>query len=443
MQRRMLLPLLLSGAWCATSLAQTPPADADEAERRAQRSSIFQKAQQIIGSTRQFKNWDMEAELITDAIERVYERNRWDSESDRFSLDLAREVSTIPPWQPDQRFARMLDIVSDRYLLDDDQKAKLQSIFIQKSFEVFAQHADTILDYSMDVIRTRAAGEPFTPEKVARWTEMAEPVMEAALRGVNEGAREFLDELDPEQRQLVEADLDAANRRLGDVREMTQKWKRGEWDPHDWGMEDDPIQLGAAAGPDGEAQLVGGQRQAEDAHDAALREAANQQGEPDQPDLVPDVDRAPGEGSSDSPRGAAGAGDASGGHPARAGDPTPGKRPGTKAGAEPQDAWAQYVREFIARYKLNDEQQQRCWLIHKDARDRADVFEKRHERRCAAVASDAAATQKLKEQWKQDQERLFERMKTRLEALPTRAQRKAAEALTTTRPARDTTTEKP
>ena len=44
------------------------------------------------------------------------------------------------------------------------------------------------------------------------------------------------------------------------------------------------------------------------------------------------------------------------------------------------DEWARYVRAFIAKYHLNDEQQQRAWLIYGDAKERDDVFGGRFER---------------------------------------------------------------
>ena len=42
-----------------------------------------------------------------------------------------------------------------------------------------------MLQYSLEAIRTRAAGEPFTPEQVARWVTLARPVMEDAQQRVD------------------------------------------------------------------------------------------------------------------------------------------------------------------------------------------------------------------------------------------------------------------
>lgn len=102
--------------------------------------------------------------------------------------------------------------------------------------------------------------------------------------------------------------------------------------------------------------------------------------------------------------------------------------------------WERYVREFIQRYRLTDEQSQRAWSILLDCQRRADEYIKRERQ-----ALDEAISQQLaaKEAGKHDEakkldervarlrepiDRIFKReLKPRLDKLPTREQRKAAE----------------
>jgi hypothetical protein len=374
---------------------KTPP------EQRGRFQQLQEKALQLMNATQQLGNWEDNAAAISGAMDRMFERNHWDSESDMFSLEMIHEVGAIPPWDPQARMEKLTEMVGDRYLLSEDQLADMQQRFIQLNVELFSKHSDRIMEYAMDAIQTRAAGEPFTPEQIARWVELAEPVFNDARDSIHGEARKFMKNLDPEQQELLERDLQAADRRMGDMQQLSQKWKRGEWKAGDWGLEDDPIQM---------------------------------QGRPGEPQ---------GGGGSAEPGGAGGVAAPGGGKAAEAGAPAGGGKngaqtqPGPKAGTpkEPDDEWARYVREFIRKYKLNDEQQQRAWLIYRDAKERDDVFQRRFDRqletargRAGAEAEPAqAAIREQTEKHTQERDRLFGQMKRRLDRLPTRAQKKEAE----------------
>jgi len=354
-------------------------------------AALREKALRLIRAAEALGNWDEHYEYALDAIERVFERNNWNSESDLFSLEMVREVGAIPPWEVQERFNKAVEMVGDRYLLDEGQMAALQHQALKINVGLFSRHSDRILQYALEAVQTRAAGEPFTPEQVARWTELAEPVFQDARQSVNAAAKQFMEQLDPEQRELLQRDLDAANRRMADIERLGAKWKRGQWDPHDWGMEDDPIQNQWARGP--EAPATGG---------AEAR--------PESP-----------------PAPAA---------PASAAQPPPSEREQATQQPKADDPWAKYVRAFIKKYQLNDEQQQRAWLFYRDAKERDELFAKRHDRRTAALRTKAgksddertrAALHAENEKRRSESERLFNLLKRRLERLPTRAQRKNAE----------------
>lgn len=99
-------------------------------------------------------------------------------------------------------------------------------------------------------------------------------------------------------------------------------------------------------------------------------------------------------------------------------------------GAMPDDVWARYVRAFIARYQLDERQQNQAWRFYREARQRSERRAERLARR-GDDESEPQETERLNEARKRlerDRERLFERLKGQLETLPTGAQRRAAAA---------------
>ena len=116
-------------------------------------------------------------------------------------------------------------------------------------------------------------------------------------------------------------------------------------------------------------------------------------------------------------------------------DPRRPERAATPSNPIPDDEWARYVRAFIRKYHLNDEQQQRAWLIYHDAKERDDVFDRRFQRQMKTLRAKAgeskneraqAALRERTERHQLERKRLFNQLKRRLERLPTRAQRKNA-----------------
>lgn len=374
---------------------EVPPEQRPEQTRRERLRALREKAWELIQATQALGDWEEHYGYMLDAVERVFERNGWNSESDLFSLEVVREVGAIPPWNVQQRYERFLEMIGDRYLLDEEQMASLRRRLIRANIELFSRHADRIMQYLPEVIETRAAGEPFTPEQIARWTKLAEPVFQDVRGRLNALAADFIEELDPEQRELVERDMAAANRRMRDLERIAQRWKRGQWAPRDWGLEDDPIQNPGGRPLDGSGR-----------NGATSRPAAG------------DAERL---AESDAEAEQSGSAEKS-------------VRPGPDATDD--DPWARYVRAFIGKYHLNDEQQQRAWLIYRDATQRRALFEQRYRRelellrgRVAAADNEQtrATLRQREDRWEDEQQRLFKLLKRRLERLPTRAQRREAE----------------
>lgn len=116
----------------------------------------------------------------------------------------------------------------------------------------------------------------------------------------------------------------------------------------------------------------------------------------------------------------------------------------TAPGKDHETEWDRYVEDFIKRYSLNDEQAQQAHTILKDCKDQAERylasrkrdFEQLDEREESLKKSaDKNKTKELSEVNKQRQKlreplaAIFERqLKPRLDKVPTRAQRRDAEA---------------
>ncbi len=137
--------------------------------RRSRLAVLQEKARQLIETTQELSNWDEHYGYLVDAMERMYEHNGWNAESDLFSLEMAREIGSIPPWEPQARIDKLMEMAGDRYLLDDDQAASLQAHIFRVNVELFSKHADHIIEYATEAIQTRAAGEPFSPAIRAAW----------------------------------------------------------------------------------------------------------------------------------------------------------------------------------------------------------------------------------------------------------------------------------
>jgi hypothetical protein len=419
----MKLPMLIVVLVC-----QVVPLDEDEQRERqeqreavrTQRAKLAEQFTRLMAAVQELGSWEEHSAYALAATEKIFERNGWDSEPDLFSLDLIREVEALPPWAIQDRFDTFVGALSDRYLLDERQEQILQQTIARESNAVFARHAGRILEYAGEMIQTRAAGEAITPEQVARWVELATPVFEDSQRALNEGAQQFMQKLDPEQQAIVQRDVDAANRRMGRIEELSGRWARGEWHPSDWGIEDDPIQL---AGEARAAQETDQPDEAAAAVGRATGDRGDVSGAPPQP--PPTAPRPP--GARDRPVARARTS-----QPADRSRNQPEAR-GTVKGAD--DRWARYVRAFIRKYRLDDAQQQRAWMIYRDVKARGDRLDKRHagqvallQHRLAKAADEKtqAALQKQITRHNADLARLFRQLKKRLERLPTSAQRRNA-----------------
>lgn len=411
---RCLLTIGLWGGVSSVALAQAveeaaAPAAQDESERRAK---MFQNVGRLLQSFRTLGDWDQHSSYILDATERTYQRQGWNSESDQFSLDLIRSVESLPPWAVQDRFDTMVGLLSDRYMLDEEQERTLRGVMARTSNEIFRAHSDRILSYASEAIQTRASGEAFTPELVAKWSTLAEPVFLDMRKRLNQNAQVLASQLDPQQRELLMADLGAANNRLNRIEELGRDWKAGKWSAADWGMEADPIQVAAES------------RKAAEAAKETAAGGADGPVSADGPETPHEEHAIADAGEHTEPADAGRGQDA-------AGQTTPEKQPRRQprvATTPGNDPWGTYVDAFVKKYQLNNEQSDRAWQIYGDVRTRRDELAQRYERRRRPVHQGVSEpiTGDVEAQRDAMLARLFDQMSRRLDRLPTRAQRKDA-----------------
>lgn len=386
-----------------------PPEEAVRSEPSPAQPRLFRQLAGLMRVARELGDWETHHAWSLAAMERVFARNGWDSEADEFALEVLREVDAIPPWAPQARLDRLMELFSDRYALDEAQEQHFRAVLLEESSRLFARQSGRIMQYAPELIRTRAAQQPIRPEQVARWATLATPVLEDARRTNRRVVERLLHELDPTQQQMLRSDLEAHVRRLDVVQQMAQSWQRGEWRPEDWGLEEDPIQTGvAAAAAEGRAPSTTGA-------DASAQDRAEQPSA-----AAGDRESAPtggGKGDRSTPESV----------------PTPTDRAADRGrSAEGDDhAWAVYVREFVRKYSLDAEQQRSAWRIYDSVTEQRKQLERRTGVRTAQAPppmhpaiGPAAGSRPATAH-----DRLFEQLRRRLDRLPTRAQRAAVESV--------------
>ncbi|MCB9856085.1 MAG: hypothetical protein H6818_10405 [Phycisphaerales bacterium] len=185
-------------------------------------------------------NWSIEAMRLKEAHQIMFQRNGWTSESDQFALNLINEISTYGPFEAEAREGVFLNGVQSRFGLSEDQVDLLNDEMRSESIAFTVKHFDKLMPVAMEAVQAKAAGEPFTPEMIAKWSRQLEPVMEDALAGVNRVKDKLEATMDESQKAMLEKDMAAVVKRHNDIKTQVQKWKRGEWTPYDFGMENDP-----------------------------------------------------------------------------------------------------------------------------------------------------------------------------------------------------------
>lgn len=226
-------------------LAVSWPAWAGEPEKPSPK--MLKEMKQIEEQAKAMGPWESESQTIIDAHNNVFEKNGWDSEADRFSLDLINQVSQIAPWHPHEREEVFFNGIQVRYGLTHDQRTLVAREMRAESMGVAMRHLKEMIPVVMEVAATRARQEPFTAEQVQKWSKAFEPIMDDMLSSVQRVEQKLRKTMTPEQRELLDNDMKDVLKRHHDIEKMVKSWEAGNWNPTEWGLDNDPIHAAAMA----------------------------------------------------------------------------------------------------------------------------------------------------------------------------------------------------
>ena len=290
----------------------------------------------------------------------------------------------------------LLDKAADRlakdYRFDEFQREQMRQVLQERIPRFLREHQAEIQKLTNEWLEAASGEAPPDAEYAARWAEEALPLVEdfkGMVHGMSDDMRGFLTD---DQQILLDGYLAGIDTVTDRVSDRLHLFKEGGFDPElHW-----PGNRRARKRNRADARKL--RRMAEEARVTAMEK--------------------------------------SGGAPAGTGKPA-----AARAKAAPKsekDAWTRYVEAFIERYGLNDQQQQRARTFLREQLKQRD----RHLRRSAGeieritkLYDKAANPQELKiaeaayqRVIQQPVDRMFERLKEKLDTLPTRAQRRAAAA---------------
>jgi hypothetical protein len=228
-----------------------PSTKGDESPVTDPSSGSFDTLLEKIGDDFKTLDWSREARNIDRVLRRVWQRNGWSEESDRFAMELARDVSAIPPWE----FMKRLDLasqrVAERYGLSPGQTGRIQGLALREVSGLLLKHHRLILKQAAEFIELRRDNRPYTPEIVAEWVTESKVMVEQFEVVLDRMIREIVELVPEEKRAVFQSDVDSYQKRKVFFDQMAHEWERGGWHPADWGLEDDPAyaELLALPGP--------------------------------------------------------------------------------------------------------------------------------------------------------------------------------------------------
>lgn len=366
---------LLVGMTALVCAVPVDRADAQERRRGRRERRIDTGGEAVRDTQRQIEEtakgmgpWDQHLRIIEDATDKFFQQNNWTSEPDQYARSLLRQIEKIPPWQQHDRQKVFLDGLQSRYGLSEDQKSLLDKEVHQVGMQVSMKHFATLAPIAMDMIRTRAKGEPFTPDQVAGWMRQLGPVMDDAKKAMDDVSAKLGATMSESQKEIFDRDVKALLKRHNDVVKMVDKWKSGGWTPMDWGLQND--------GP----------------HAAMVAEMQRRDAEKNNLTEQKEFSKPLGDGN---------------------------------AKATDEDTWEKYVRHFCTYYDCDERQKSQAFGILKDVQKQAVGYRSAHRldiEKAEAAVKDAVSAERKAYSAKELERQLapigelFNQLKTRLDA---------------------------
>jgi len=380
---------------------------------------------------------------------------------------------------PRQSWSSMLNIdalidnysrqLARKYTLTDEQDTYTQELLRLKSQAFLANHRERLFALIDRMFEVRGGAE-ISQQEMIDWGRQAMPMFEDAKRIIVEGNSEWRQILTDEQRKIHDSDLQLMNDSFAMTQEQLNRmvsgqmtvdeFRRGPKAPDARPHSRPPVSVeppapaapapGAAtpsAAPPMPKPATAAPAAANPPSDAGasaaeerLRKirAAQGQNAKGGSTATPSPTAASRQPSSPSKTGTASPASPAPSNPARGGRHHGVAAPG-QAGTDFESQWEAYVREFIQRYKLDDDQTQRAQAILKDCQEQArnymgkrkstieDLEKRIAEANAANKPKEAKEAQDRKAKLLEPIGQIFEKqLKPKLDRLPTRAQRQAA-----------------
>ncbi len=352
-----------------------------------------------------------------------------------------------------------------KYDLTDEQNAYTKTLLRERSYEFLDRHEPELRRLVNRLFEVRTGGE-MTPEELVEWGQRALPVYEEAKRLVIDGNNDWREILTPAQTKVHDEDLklmyqsfETTEEQLGQIvaGEMTVEQFRSPQrsqrrpartrpnrpppsrrEPPAAGeppLPDEPPPPPPPEGPTRLSPLEGSGKAEPRApkQPGAKTPSRVTRHEPPgrSPRQVTQPRTGPLEGESEL-------------QTSRRRESRRAEVPAKAASAKSEGAWEKYVREFIEKYELNDEQAQKAHAVLEDCESQRDRYLRGHTEQIEQLDKQIEELKKSKDKNKAKSlsalterrtklmepiDQIFEqRLKPRLERLPTRAQIRAAEA---------------
>ena len=326
-----------------------------------------------------------------------------------------------------------LRFVARKYNLTEEQDQYTEQLVRARVDDFLSRHYDELADLVDKLVTVRNGGD-VAPEELIEWGQRVQPLYIEAKGIIIQTNDEWRGILTEEQRQMHDEDVRLMWESFATTEDQLSRLTAGQMSVEEFR---NPRMARQGRSQAAQVQPIAGVTTSTERAGSAARQAKAPSAA-GQADQGVSQKRAVAKGAA----GGAAAGRSSATPvPDRGSKRTPGKR--SAAGASSADQWEQYVRQFIERYALTEEQASRANKILKSCqsqrdrlmRNRAEQLEKLDRQEQALRTSDNP--NKAKEQAEITAQRaklmapidsIFDKqLKPRLEKIPTRAQREAAE----------------
>lgn len=331
------------------------------------------------------------------------DNEREDAERDEEAPLISFELT---PMLLDNLLDKATDRLAKDYGLDDYQREQMRQVLQERVPAFIREHRDDLQRLVTEWTESVSAESPPSAESAADWAGRALLIVDSArglLASVSEDMRGFLTD---EQEVLLDGYTAGIDVAIQSTTDRLRVFKDGGFDPEiHW--------------PGNHKARMANRQQARDLRREveAVRQETIARHEVDggRPYATPVAGAAP--------------------TPAPTKD-TP--KSVTKTPEKPADDWAQYVEQFIKRYQLDAQQSQKAHIFLEQQQQRRDQHLQRSVasmERVKKMITDAKTprdrelAESAYQRFNQPIDRMFEKLKEKLNTLPTRAQRKAAAAL--------------